>query len=147
VVSKLNSTYNTTALDFELRTAHKILQGGTIEITLPRELKLTENTVCLNNLTCVLLPKENKFQVMDMFSKAPQTDTKVPIVFTVGGIFTYRAVKPTGNFNFQTLDKDGYSIDNYRMFFLPAFTSTARIEYAKASADNTEVGGLATYSF
>lgn len=65
----------------------------------------------------------------------------------MSGISTFRAVKPTSDFKFKTMDYEDNLIDYHGSYFLPPFQALRKIESASAFSEQKEVGKLGTYIF
>jgi len=109
VVPVANTTFSEDTLNFEIKTSHAILKGGSIELTLPPELTLLDTATCdvseiSSAAKCVFDNTARKMSIVDGFTDGPQFDIIVPLKFSIKGIFTSRASKPTSNFVFRTLD-------------------------------------------
>ena len=81
VTPTLNLTHNEDEMEFNFTVDHKILQGGSIEITLPKELYFTESADCLSlpenfdeKAYCSVNSHRDTLTIKDAFVNAPYTD-------------------------------------------------------------------------
>jgi len=158
IIPRANITYNEDTFEFEFKTSHKILQGGSIEIVLPEELTLLDQAICEPfevstsptmslDAECSFEPDNNLIRVTDAFQESDQEDLETALYLAVKGIFTQRSSKPTSAFKFRTMDSDGYDIDQHGTYALSPMLAKRNVEKAVATGEFGEVGELTTYEF
>ena len=129
-----NFTHNEDEMDFNFTVDHKILQGGSIEIKLPKELYFTESADCLSlpenfdeKAYCTVNSHRDILTIKDAFVNAPYTDLSTPIIVKLEGIFTPRSALWTNTFSIKTLDSKNYEIESDDSFFLPPMNVALQI--------------------
>ena len=126
VTPTLNLTHTEDEMDLSFMVDHKILQGGSIEIKLPKEFYFTESADCLSlpenfdeKAYCTVNSNKDTLTIKDAFVNAPYTDLSTPIIVKLEGIFTPRSALWTSTFSIKTLDSIDYEIESDNSFFLP----------------------------
>lgn len=95
-----------TRYNFRIAPDHDIPKGGSIRLTFPDEVSITNDVVVDPNFP--LLLKSGNILLLEV---KEATNSDIPFLIKLRNIPNVRSMRPTQNFNITTFDSEGYTID------------------------------------